>query len=827
VRCSDTTLYLAGLQVNILDIVSVAVDGAPTDPARLPRLSRHATLKLQTRFGTTTVNADPGALHGRKARTASDAGSDPVLAALALANFARHPRRSASRAYARRLAPSALRSAREDDLVTLVSTFPAAFDAWRDLAPAQLAVRIVRSGRLAAAALDAGLFSAAAGCASIPERSRTLDISGRDAVFSQEILRGGRPEPKSYAERATLAAAYPDVAAQMISDPHPLVRAAAYQRAPHEALLSALTADVSDAARRAAASVLAARLGLAVTTEGPIRGRAASGRAERPEVLFVDVDSTLIEGENLRDASSVAALHAAQAAGVVVVLVTGRTLERLTPLDLGVEFAVADGELVDVTGMRALGRFSDKGDAVRGVCAMLGTTRCAAVGDGAIDAPMFEQVREFGGRAGVLASGQNEALAAATDLVGPFGSGGAGRFVQRLLSGEVVPAVPPIRVPVSRPTNYSSWMVAAGTFDRLLSEHGVPEGWKAAHGHVTLDYPQPSQEEPLRKPDPDARLEAYALVRSPSTLSLAVRATLAGGTVIDSQLPGTPLHLTLATAPSSRGGHVPPVAAGRAVAAALAEGDHDGVSIEVLPDPVFLDALSAPAGSASDRLPLRVEEAAIRSGASDAIAAGVAFRGVGEAAADHLAADRPVEAALRAQAPLSSGLVVLSGLPASGKTTLAHKAVQLGAVAVSLDAARGELNGDEASQERLADVLAVSHARLAMELSLGRVVVSDATNVERRVLDHHLELARVAGVPAVSVALGASEQTSLERDRARHEAGHRSVGGGTGGPYSDAAAARIVGRLASRLDTTASGSGVAAGFDASLTPDELLAALGG
>jgi predicted kinase len=821
-RCSDTTLYLSGLQVSILDIISAQADGKSLDPSRLPHLARHSTLHLETRFGSLTVEADPDALHGRRARTGAPESIDPALAALTLANFARHPRRRESRAYARTLAPAALRQASEEDLAVIVATTPGAIGAWRDLAPAQLAVRIMRSGRLADAAVAAGAYPAAA--AGAPEGSRTLDENDREAVFARALAAGERPRPNTYMERAALAAAYPDMAAQMLTDPHPLVRVAAYQHAPREALLRALTTEDSDVARRAAAGVLASRLSLPVTPEGPISGR-VKGAAERPELLLVDVDGTLIEGEGLRDESSIAALKAAQQAGVVVVLVTGRTLERLAPLDLGIDLAVADGELVDVARMRTLGRFSDKADAARSLSGMLGTTRCAAVGDGAADAPMFAAVREMGGRAGALASGQNEALAEATDLVGPSGSGGVGRYVSGLLAGRQAPQVPPVRVATSHAANYPSYMVSATTFAGLLDRHGVPEGWKAAHGHVTLDYPQQGQDRPLLKPEAGTTLEAYALVRTRSTLSLAVRATLPDGTVIDRQPGGTPLHLTLATAPSERGGHVPPVAAGRAVAAALDADGTDAPTLEMLPEPAPLPALAAPVGSGAGRLPQAVEEAALRAPGADARTAEVAHRGVGEQVAQHLAAERPVESALRGGGRLSSGLVVLTGLPASGKTTLAREAEKLGAVAVSLDGARGEINGDEGSQARLEDVLAISHARMALQLSLGWVVVSDATNVTRPILDHHIRLARAAGVPAVSVALNTAVDVSLARDAKRHEAGLRSVGGQAGGGYSAETAAQVVGKLAARRDAAAAGPGISAGFDASLTQDELLAAL--
>ncbi|MBC8122919.1 MAG: AAA family ATPase [Gemmatimonadaceae bacterium] len=76
--------------------------------------------------------------------------------------------------------------------------------------------------------------------------------------------------------------------------------------------------------------------------------------------------------------------------------------------------------------------------------------------------------------------------------------------------------------------------------------------------------------------------------------------------------------------------------------------------------------------------------------------------------------------------------LVLIGLPASGKSTLAS---QLGSalpavVIVSSDAIRAELYGDAAIQREPARVFAVAHARLHQALVAGNATIFDATNLE-------------------------------------------------------------------------------------------------
>jgi predicted kinase len=832
-RCASTTVYLSGVQVRLADITAAHLDGSPIPVETLHRPEHSGQLEIVTPYGTTTVTLDRHRLHGRPARAgrAGSVAGDPVLAALALRNLAAHVERGESLGAARRQCTSALACVESETLEAVAREFPAAIPAWAALASAQLAVRLLRQPGLAELARTRGqldLYPELATLLDTETKTASIDTGSALWRFTTEVAAGGRPDARSYMQRAALAATHPDLAQEMLSDPHPLVRAAAYRHATREQLIDALASETATVARRCAAAALAEQLGVTLIDEGPIAGRQAGIDHARPDIVFVDVDGTLIEGPAVRDEWSLAALAAARAAGVQVVLVTGRTLDELVPLQLGFDLVVADGTFVDL----ATGRVLASGDGTRKdltvdtVCTLLGTDRCAAVGDGAVDAAMFTAVRARGGRAAALVSGQDDAIAAATDLVGPFGSGGVGRFVERLTTGVPSAQVPGVEVAGGRTTNYTSWQIDRRRFADVVATAGVPDGWQIAHGHVTFAYPTGDAPGPLPDADPAARLEAYALTRTDKVVALAVRAVRPDGQTLAHQHEGGPLHLTLATGPSSRGGFIPPAAAGRAVADAVADG-----TLEPLEPPLVLPALAAPAGTPERRLPDRVEAAAIAQASSGGPRRDAAFwhriaRTGGETIAEHASAPNPLAAALRDSSPLTTGLLILSGVPAAGKTTFAREAARHGAAVVSLDTIRGELNGDERSQERLGDVLALARARTATELSLGRVVVSDATNVEARVIEEQVRAAQLAGVAAIGVHLQVEATEALQRDRERHRQGLRAVGTSASGHWDEGQARRIIERMAARWEKTGGSAGAeAAGLDAVLSPAETLSAL--
>ncbi len=74
---------------------------------------------------------------------------------------------------------------------------------------------------------------------------------------------------------------------------------------------------------------------------------------------------------------------------------------------------------------------------------------------------------------------------------------------------------------------------------------------------------------------------------------------------------------------------------------------------------------------------------------------------------------------------------ILIGAPGCGKSTLAARLAEEGAVVVSSDAIRAELYGDEAVQDNPAAVFDIFYQRVREAVAAGRDVVLDATNTTR------------------------------------------------------------------------------------------------
>lgn len=576
-----------------------------------------------------------------------------------------------------------------------------------------------------------------------------------DAEFEQAVRRGERPEPVSWSQRAMLAGI--DKSGSYCGDAHPLVRAAAFRSAPMDSVRRALRSEKDEHVMRAAAVRIAEENGCFLHREGIYRG---SGAGARPDIIFVDVDGTLVDGVAVRDGRSITEIRRAGENGVIVVAVTGRSPAAFSQLDIPADMAVCDGEVIDYTTGTSIERVSNKGEAVNRICEILSCSSPAAVGDGQIDVAMFKAVRERGGRCGWVSSGQRVAAVEATDIVGAVGSGGVGRFVRDLCEGNEREVVQPVQILGSnRATKYASYVLPLDHFETLKSDDMVPEGWAAAHGHTTLAYPSGKPGEVLPEPEPGARLQIYGKVRSETVTAYAVRI----GEQTE-QPNGTPLHITVGLSPT-KNGHVAPVEGGRAVKRAIERGE-----VEILETPIEIPVIAAKAGCIEERIAREIETRVAETGA-DLMQTHRAIRGGIDAFAGEV---DPVQRAVEDGLLPERGMVVLVGAPASGKSTVAYKIPN--STVVSLDSIRGEINGDESSQERLRDVVDVAEARMRAELALGRLVVSDATNLEERVLKEHVERAHQHHLPAVAVYLDVSREEAMARDLARHTHGERAVG---------------------------------------------------
>jgi len=831
--CNSRTFYVSGYQITLADLTGATIDGRAVEPAAILKHKHKGQpflVNLTSRFGTVEVLVNPAQMHGRQGRTLKTSPAPPPLAALGLMTLVRHGAVTESARYARRAAAAAIKAVDDESLRQILETdgAPAALAGY---APGLLTLRLLRSPAIASSETINELVIL------LPDNQLVHLLRRNElATYKQEtdpvaefelnVRNGLRPEPKNSVQVAVLCAADPEIARKYRDDPNPWIRSTTLRHRETPELENVMLNDTSDLVVRVAAAEICKRRGLPLVTEGRIKGTKTPSTA-RPEVIFVDVDGCIASGEDI-DTKTRAELHRAQESGVIVVAVTTRTVASLAALNLGIDLVTCNGTMLDTRSATILGKVSDKGEAVERWCSLLGTTSCAAIGDGKVDIPMFEKVRNFGGRTAWPADGQSVLAPYATDLVGPVGSGGVGRFVADLLAGNERRVVAPVTGKEHPRQNYVSRIVPQQEFD-IHAKELTPAGWKPGHGHVTLAYP--SRDNPQETlPTPASAADVRIVGKVQTDIALALVLTVDGAT---HQANGTPYHLTVATAPKREGGHHPPFVAGIAAKEALETG-----TVEPITPARALSTVAAPKGTPLGRLDPRVENAAVDT--IDAATLHRLGRGLGDetllravAQGGDLTVEQVIETARQQGTKLVGGLIVLSGPPASGKTTFAKQLAKTADVAIiSLDDTREEVSGDSRVQADLPTVLEVAKARTMTELALGRTVVHDATNVEAKVLRQYGEMARAAGVPVVAVKLSTDRSELLARDRQRHLDGERSVGDvpGENGTwtYSADRAERVIEKMLRRLNDAGNLEDPGShGIDATLTPRQALDLLTG
>src|SRR5215218_7341131 len=97
-------------------------------------------------------------------------------------------------------------------------------------------------------------------------------------------------------------------------------------------------------------------------------------------------------------------------------------------------------------------------------------------------------------------------------------------------------------------------------------------------------------------------------------------------------------------------------------------------------------------------------------------------------------------------------LVALVGAAGSGKSTLARRLFAPDEI-LSSDDIRAAISGDPTDQRATRPAFAILHREAARRLGDGRLVVVDATNVERAARRSLLGVSRRAAVPAIAIVL--------------------------------------------------------------------------
>jgi predicted kinase len=113
-------------------------------------------------------------------------------------------------------------------------------------------------------------------------------------------------------------------------------------------------------------------------------------------------------------------------------------------------------------------------------------------------------------------------------------------------------------------------------------------------------------------------------------------------------------------------------------------------------------------------------------------------------------------------------LVVFVGAAGSGKTTLAGRLFAPGDV-LSSDEFRRVVSGDAANQAVTRTAFSILHREVTRRLAAGRLVVVDATNVERHARLALIRRAMAAGAPAHAVVLALPDEVVQARNAARAE----------------------------------------------------------
>ena len=121
-----------------------------------------------------------------------------------------------------------------------------------------------------------------------------------------------------------------------------------------------------------------------------------------------------------------------------------------------------------------------------------------------------------------------------------------------------------------------------------------------------------------------------------------------------------------------------------------------------------------------------------------------------------------------------SKLIILVGLPGSGKSTYAHKLMESDPTShwFSSDSIRKELYGDESIQGDPNKVFQVLHQRVKSYLTTDSTAIYDATNVNRKSRKQIISIAKSLCVPIEAHIVWCPYEVCVQRDANRE----RTVG---------------------------------------------------
>ena len=112
-------------------------------------------------------------------------------------------------------------------------------------------------------------------------------------------------------------------------------------------------------------------------------------------------------------------------------------------------------------------------------------------------------------------------------------------------------------------------------------------------------------------------------------------------------------------------------------------------------------------------------------------------------------------------------LVIMVGIPGSGKSTIAKKIANNETQIISTDKIRGEINGSEESQSNTKEVFNEYHRRIDENLKNGELTIADATSIQDYARQNLYTIAQKYNRPIRIIIMNISLEQSLAQNNKR------------------------------------------------------------